>query len=247
MRWKNPDRPEGRWVLAVCLPVVDDEGKIISICMSGFEPLCISWYRQELHANGSTAGCTTDIDAQKRVENDTIKALQALERASASEQRFLRFTASSPAAIHILEIPSKAVSYCNEAWFEMLGLEPKPCSQLDATWTDGILDHDLPLIWESVRVILETREPRTTQFRFRKMWVSGDGHRYQCWGSSVSHPELDEDGNVKAIMTTTTDISHLKWAEDVQKSRVEEALEAKRQVEVFIDSEFSLSKTYLLC
>ncbi|KAG9715543.1 putative histidine kinase HHK19p, partial [Aureobasidium melanogenum] len=36
-------------------------------------------------------------------------------------------------------------------------------------------------------------------------------------------------------MTTTTDISHLKWAEDVQKSRVEEALEAKRQNEVFID------------
>jgi hypothetical protein len=31
MRWKQPDRPEGRWILAVCLPVMDEHGKIISI------------------------------------------------------------------------------------------------------------------------------------------------------------------------------------------------------------------------
>lgn len=31
MRWKHPDRPEGRWILAVCLPVMDEHGKIISI------------------------------------------------------------------------------------------------------------------------------------------------------------------------------------------------------------------------
>lgn len=31
MRWKHPDRPEGRWILAVCLPVMDEQGKIISV------------------------------------------------------------------------------------------------------------------------------------------------------------------------------------------------------------------------
>ncbi|KAG9943177.1 putative histidine kinase HHK19p, partial [Aureobasidium melanogenum] len=212
MRWKHPDRSEGRWILAVCLPVMDEHGKIISI-----------------------AGCTTDIDAQKRVEKDALQALQALERASASEQRFLRFTASSPVAVHIIEMPSKAISFCNDAWFEMLGITPVPISQLDSSWTDGILEQDLPLLQDTVQRILATREPQPTQFRFRRMFVSGDGHRYQSWGSSMSHAELDEHGAVKAIMTTTTDISHLKWAEEIQKSRVEEALEAKRQNEVFID------------
>ncbi|KAI4719758.1 hypothetical protein E4T48_04057 [Aureobasidium sp. EXF-10727] len=212
MRWKCPDRPEGRWILAVCLPVMDEQGKIVSI-----------------------AGCTTDIDAQKKVENDALQALKALERASASEQRFLRFTASSPVAVHIMEMPSKVISFCNSAWFEMLGITPVPVSQLDSSWTDGILEQDLPLIRDTVQKIMTTHEPQTTQFRFRRMFVSGDGHRYQSWGSSTSHPELDDDGAVKAIMTTTTDISHLKWAEDVQRSRVEEALEAKRQNEVFID------------
>ncbi|KAI5196829.1 hypothetical protein E4T38_08278 [Aureobasidium subglaciale] len=182
-----------------------------------------------------TAGCTTDIDAQKRVENDALKALQALERASASEQRFLRFTASSPVAVHILEMPSMTLSFCNSAWFEMLGITPVPVSELDSSWVDGILEQDLPLVRESVTQILATHEPQTTQFRFRRMFVSGDGHRYQSWGSSTSHPELDENGVVKAIMTTTTDISHLKWAEDVQRSRVEEALEAKHHTEIFVD------------
>lgn len=117
----------------------------------------------------------------------------------------------------------------------MLGIAPVPVSQLDSSWTDGILEQDLPLIRDSLQRILTTQEPQTIQFRFRRMFLSGDGHRYQSWGSSVSHPELDEHGAVKAIMTTTTDISHLKWAEDIQRSRVEEALEAKRQNEVFID------------
>lgn len=130
--------------------------------------------------------------------------------------------------MHILEIPSRAISFCNIAWFDMLGIEEVPFEQLDMSWTDGILEQDLPLLRESVQKILTTHEPQTTQFRFRKMFLSGDGHRYQSWGSSQSHAELDENGAVKAIMTTTTDIS-------VQRSRVEEALEAKRQNEVFID------------
>jgi PAS domain S-box-containing protein len=132
-------------------------------------------------------------------------------------------------------MPSRAISFCNDAWFEMLGIKPTPVNELDSSWTNGILEQDLPLLQEVMKQILATHEPQTTQFRFRRMFVSEDGHRYQSWGSSTSHPELDEAGNVKAVMTTTTDISHLKWAEDVQRSRVEEALEAKRQNEVFID------------
>jgi PAS domain-containing protein len=98
-------------------------------------------------------------------------------------------------------MPSKAISFCNSAWFEMLGIAPVPVSQLDSSWTNGILEQDLPMLRDSVQQILTTHEPQTTQFRFRRMFVSGDGHRYQSWGSSVSHPELDEHGAVKAIMT----------------------------------------------
>jgi hypothetical protein len=55
MRWKKPDRPEGRWILAVCLPVVDDEGNITSICKSS--KICT----RDISTDFIIAGCTTDV------------------------------------------------------------------------------------------------------------------------------------------------------------------------------------------
>ena len=52
---------------------------------------------------------------------------------------------------------------------------------------------------------------------------------------SCSYPELGEDGSVVAVSGTLTDITHLKWAERLQKQRTDEAVEAKRQHEAFID------------
>jgi len=52
---------------------------------------------------------------------------------------------------------------------------------------------------------------------------------------ACAYPELNEDGSVRAVAATIMDISYLKWAESVQKQRTDEALEAKRQQENFID------------
>ena len=52
---------------------------------------------------------------------------------------------------------------------------------------------------------------------------------------SCSYPELGEDGPVVAVLGTLTDITHLKWAEILQKQRTDEAIEAKRQHEALID------------
>lgn len=47
-------------------------------------------------------------------------------------------------------------------------------------------------------------------------------------------PEFAEDGTtIRTLTTCGNNISHLKWAEIVQRSRVEEALEAKRQQEKY--------------
>lgn len=67
MRWKDPS-PEGRWVQAACTPVMDQHGVIISI-----------------------SGCTIDINDQKKVEMEATRRAEALEKARASEARFLSF------------------------------------------------------------------------------------------------------------------------------------------------------------
>jgi len=68
------------WVLCACTPVMDPvTGQLASI-----------------------SGCLTNISAAKRSQNDILKRTEALERARASEQRFLRFTefAACPVCIH---------------------------------------------------------------------------------------------------------------------------------------------------
>lgn len=74
MRWKpQPPGPgeeaptDGQWVLSTCVPAMDEDGKLISI-----------------------SGCTTDISAQKRVEQDALRRAEALERARASEREASR-------------------------------------------------------------------------------------------------------------------------------------------------------------
>lgn len=70
-----------------------------------------------------------------------------------------------------------------------------------------------------------------TQFRLKdRKWENSN-----AWIQGMSYPELEEDGSIKSIMGTLVDISQFKWAENVQKLRTEEALEAKRQQENFID------------
>jgi len=85
MRWKKvgPDgKPQagGQWVLAACVPIVTKEGNVLAI-----------------------SGCTTDISAQKRSEQDAVQRADALERARTSEQRFASFTKHALVGIYILD------------------------------------------------------------------------------------------------------------------------------------------------
>ena len=92
MRWKAPpgsDDP-AQWVLSACVPLLNDEGKPISV-----------------------AGNTIDIMAQKKTQEVSQTRLEALERARVSEQKFARFAELSPTAIYIY-VPDQGK--CSELW-----------------------------------------------------------------------------------------------------------------------------------
>ena len=80
MRWKAPPGSDNsvQWVLSACVPLLDDDGKLISI-----------------------AGNTIDIMAQKKTQEVSQTRVEALERARVSEQKFARFAKLSPTAIYI--------------------------------------------------------------------------------------------------------------------------------------------------
>lgn len=50
-----------------------------------------------------------------------------------------------------------------------------------------------------------------------------------------AYPEIRDDGNLESIVACFTDITQQKWAADIQLKRTEDALEAKRHHENFID------------
>ncbi|USP74691.1 hypothetical protein yc1106_01965 [Curvularia clavata] len=211
MRWKP--RPGSKdvvqWVLSACVPVLDDDGNLISI-----------------------AGNTIDINAQKKSQAAAQAQVEALEQARLAEMKFTRFAQVSPVAIYIY-LPESGMNFVNDQFFELTGHAHAPVNQFE--WFDLIADEDVARVKDDWENMFKGGRSNGVQFRLKKTWVNQDGISSNIWVQSSSYPELDESGKVISIMGTLFDISQFKWAEDVQRRRIEEAWEAKRQQENFID------------
>lgn len=85
MRWKPRKGTDdtAQWVLSACVPVFDDDKKLVSI-----------------------AGNTIDINAQKRAQEIAQAQVEAHEQARRAELKFERFAQLSPTAIYIYDTTS---------------------------------------------------------------------------------------------------------------------------------------------
>ncbi|KAM0720752.1 hypothetical protein Q7P37_004889 [Cladosporium fusiforme] len=212
MRWKGPDpgeKPEGQWVTAACVPTTDETGNVTTV-----------------------SGCITDISAQKRSHSDAVKRAEALERAQASEMRFSDFVKHSNSAFYNFGMDRK-MQYCNREWFEISGHPVVPFEEIE--WSTFMNPTNFEIVSKNWETIIRTKKPTKFQFELNRTWSDGHGHEMRASVLSCSYPELGEDGSVVAVSGTLTDITHLQWAEKLQKQRTDEAVEAKRQHETFID------------
>ncbi|GAB7357491.1 hypothetical protein MBLNU459_g0026t2 [Dothideomycetes sp. NU459] len=211
MRWKAPLNEYGedfQWALAACVPVKDGSGKTTSIY-----------------------GCLTNIGAQKRTERETRKRAEALERAEVSEQRFYRFTQSAPVAIYIAN-DRMELTYANDNWFDMTEHPRTAYEKVD--WAGVVFEEDRETVTNAWADIFRGLQVNV-QFRLNALWKGGDGPAARTWVMATALPEM-EHGKLKQVIGTMTDISHLKFAESMQQLRIDQAVEAKRQTEAFIDT-----------
>ena len=216
MRWKGLSYQEGKesngiedsqWILSACVPIVDERGKLISI-----------------------TGNTIDINAQKRVQAEALQRAEALEKARASERKFSQFASLAPIAIYLLDGKGE-MTYCNNRFFELTGHSPV-LDYKSIDWEDNIIfPGQQDIVDNQWKILLEEKQMSKAHMRLKKTWDLGDGVARQMWVESQASPELDSEGNVTSIFGTLSDISRFKWAEDIQKTRIEEALEAKRNQE----------------
>jgi PAS domain S-box-containing protein len=170
-------------------------------------------------------GCSTDISAQKEATRTALRRAEA-------ERRLANFTETAPVGVYQLD-PNLNIEYCNNQWFEIIGHPKVPLHEIH--WRSTIYEEDLENIANDTRIVMEGLTPHTFSFRCNKTWTSPDGVSTLTWLLATATRHNDNEGKLASIIGTVTDVSQLKWAEAIQKNRVDEALESKRQQENFID------------
>ncbi|EUC46264.1 hypothetical protein COCMIDRAFT_93278 [Bipolaris oryzae ATCC 44560] len=165
-------------------------------------------------------GCNTDISAQK-------EATEAVIMRSEAERRLASFTELAPVGLYHLN-QDLSMRYCNDQWFRITGHDKVPMDQVD--WRNIVDEDRIEACYRDVDMTRYKEGSHTFSTNLKKQWTGPDGVTTSTWILATATAYADG-----TIMGTMTDISQLKWAESIQKTRVEEALESKRQQENFID------------
>ncbi|CAN9278204.1 unnamed protein product [Alternaria alternata] len=165
-------------------------------------------------------GCNTDISAQK-------EATKAVLMRSEAERRLASFTELATVGLYHLN-PDLTMKYCNDQWFHITDHPKVPMDQVD--WRNIVDEDMIDRCYHDVEVTKRKQGPHTFTIHLKKKWMGPDGIQTPTW--ILVSATAYTDGT---IMGTMTDVSQMAWAEAIQKNRVEEALESKRQQENFID------------
>ncbi|KAI5251776.1 hypothetical protein E4T42_03995 [Aureobasidium subglaciale] len=209
LRYLN-DTEEGQWALIACQPVKDSNGNVTSII-----------------------GAVTDISTQKRSEKIALDRAEALEQARASEERFKRCMDIAPVGCMIADT-TKGVQYVNEAWWELSQHSRVPLGEID--WNTVLYEDDMEVADEGWQAMLRG-EQVTYTLRLKRLWYDSDGGpRGPAEIMVTALPECDETGEVVRVLGFTVDVSHLKYQARVHRLRMEEALEARKNQEMFYDT-----------
>ena len=125
------------------------------------------------------------------------------------------------------------IAWANENFFAVAGNASKDVSPMVAFY-DGFLPEDQPKakqVWD--RVLMG--EPHASaELRLKRLYIPPIGDPEPAYVQILAFP-YKEDGVTLSGMACTTDISRLKWAEAWQTRLAQDAKEAKRQQEAYID------------
>lgn len=172
------------------------------------------------------------LAAQDRIELSNLLAARTQE-AVESEIKFTRMAQLAPVGMFTADSTGR-LNYCNDTWYD-LSSYPKRDSVGD-DWLEYVADEDRPFVARQWHEIVDEKASISAEFRFKKPWQDREGNRFSnTWVLVNAYPERGPDGEVKRIFGSVTDISTQKFAEELQKRRMEEAVELKRQQENFID------------
>ena len=153
-------------------------------------------------------------------------------QAEESEIRFTRMAELAPVGMFIADSKGK-ITYCNEKWYELSKVSKG--SMGNYKWMDAIMSEDKDHFMKLWADLVDNAVALDTEIRFKTSWVDRNGNQSDTWVLASAFPDQRPDGSLRMIFGSITDISQQKWAEHLEKRRMEEAVEMKRQQENFID------------
>lgn len=163
----------------------------------------------------------------------------------ATQRRFQKFLELVPSAILILDSEGQ-VAFANEDWFKVTG---HPIVPLDSiTWLEVVPSDVQPYLTAKFQEVIAGKEVNF-ELRMKRQHVNAAGETCgPVWLMVQALAEFNEDGGVERCITTAMDISHQKYAESMQRTRLAEALEAKRQQEksVYTPKPYRLRADFVL-
>ncbi|KAI4250343.1 MAG: hypothetical protein LQ352_005364 [Teloschistes flavicans] len=183
---------------------------------------------EEEIARGKRAAQLAAMDRNDLSEQLAIRTQEAVE----SETKFSRMAEFAPVGIFIADSEGH-LTYCNDTWYEISRI-PRG-AEGSVNWMDYISEQDKATVDALWLKLVQNISPVTAEFRFRAQWEVQKGKWTETWVLASAYPEKDSEGRLKVIFGSITNISQQKWAEHLEKRKMEEALEMKRQQENFID------------
>lgn len=183
---------------------------------------------EEEIARGQRAAQLAALDRNELSEQLAIRTQQAVE----SETKFTRMAEFAPVGIFIADEKGH-YTYANDTFYEITRIPKGYPSTAD--WMDFIKEEDQTMVKALWSDLVQKTSPFSREFRFKTMWEDPNGSKSDTWVLASAFPEKDDDGRLKVIFGSITNISQQKWAEHLEKRKMEEAVEMKRQQENFID------------
>ena len=176
---------------------------------------------------GQRAAKLAALDRIELSEQLAIRTQEAVE----SENKFTRMAELAPVGMFIADCLGNMM-FTNETFHKISGYTS---ASFQENWMECIVLEDRPAVEQMWQKLIENVQAMSAEFRFRTPWEDPNGARSETWVLASAYPEQDDDGSLKTVFGSITNISQQKWAQDFQKKRTEEAVELKRQQSNFMD------------
>ncbi|KAJ6262065.1 Hybrid signal transduction histidine kinase K [Drechslerella dactyloides] len=172
------------------------------------------------------------LAALDRVELSKQLAMKAKE-VEHSELKFTRLVDFAPVGIFIADLHGE-IEYHNGMFSE---ISAHPRSKDASRWLESVHPADAARTEANWLGVIQGKKRMTWEFRWKEPWrlPSHPDGQVDRWTLLSASPELDSDGFLLGVFGSITNISETKFAEDMQKRRVEEVVELKRQQDNFVD------------